>query len=118
MSEWWSVQSTGLIFGIGGAAYGVLGGIFGTAAGVLVQRGRGLPIVYGCLALLLAVAIGSVGLGTVALMIGQPRHVWMWPLLIGCAALSSVLPAGLMIPRFYRQAEQRRLAAAEMRRGS
>jgi hypothetical protein len=118
MSEWWSSQSTGMIFGIAGAACGVLGGILGTAAGVLVPRGRGKPLVYGCFALLCAIAIGSAALGAVALISGQPRHVWMWPILLGAIMLTSILPSGLMIPRWYRQAEQRRLEAAEIRRSS
>ena len=117
MSEWWPIQSTGMIFGIAGGACGVLGGIFGTAVGVLVPRGRGKPFVYCCLALLCSIAISSIGLGVTALVIGQPRHVWMWPTLLGVIMLTSVLPSGLMIPRWYRQAEQRRLEAAELRRG-
>ncbi len=60
MSEWWPIQSTGMIFGIAGGACGVLGGIFGTAVGVLVPRGRGKPFVYCCLALLCAIAISSI----------------------------------------------------------
>ena len=117
MSEWWPIQSTGMIFGIAGVACGVLGGMFGTAVGVLVQRGRGKPFVYGCLTLLCAIAISGAVLGVVALVIGQPRHVWMWPILLGSIMLTSVLPSGLMIPRWYRQAEQRRLEAGELRRG-
>ena len=117
MSEWWPIQSTGMIFGIAGGACGVLGGIFGTAVGVLVPRGRGKPFVYCCLSLLCAIAIGSIGVGVMALVIGQPQHVWMWPTLLGFVMLTSTLPSGLMIPRWYRQAERRRLEAAELRRG-
>jgi hypothetical protein len=117
MSEWWPIQSTGMIFGIAGGACGVLGGIFGTAVGVLVPRSRGKPFVYCGLALLCAFSIGSIGLGVTALVIGQPRHVWMWPMLLGFVMFTSALPSGLMIPRWYRQAEQRKLEAAGLRRG-
>jgi predicted membrane protein len=117
MSEWWPIQSTGMIFGIAGGACGVLGGIFGTAVGLLVRRCRGKPFVYCCLALLCAISIGSIGLGVMALVIGQARHVWMWPMLLGFVMLMSALPSGLMIPRWYRQAERRKLEAAGLRRG-
>lgn len=118
MNEWWTVQSTGLICGIAGAACGTLGGLYGTVAGLLVPRGRGKPIVYGILALNVAIALGGVVLGIVGLLAGQPQHVWLWPLLIGGVILVAVLPTGLMMPAFYRQAEQRRLAAAEFRKSS
>jgi MFS family permease len=118
MNEWWTIQSTALIFGIVGAACGLLGGLFGTVAGLLVPRGRGKPIVYGAFVSILAIALAGVVLGIAALLVGQPQHVWMWPLLTGGILLASILPSGLMIPAWYRQAERRRLAAAEFRRSS
>jgi len=118
MNEWWTMQSTGWIFGIAGAACGLLGGLFGTVAGFLVPRGRGKPIVYGALVSILAIALAGVVLGLAALLAGQPQHVWMWPLLTGGILLASTLPTGLMIPGWYRDAERRRLAAAEFRTSS
>ena len=41
MSPWWYAYDGNLIGAYGGAAIGVLGGILGTAAGVLAPRGKG-----------------------------------------------------------------------------
>ena len=116
MNEWWSEQAAGLIFGIAGSVGGVLGGLLGAAAGALIPQGRGKPLVYGLFGTLVILAIASVALGLVALLGGQPRHVWMPPLLVGGVMLVSILPSGLWLPRWYRQAEQRRLEAGEFRR--
>lgn len=118
MSEWWSGESSGMIIGTCGAACGALGGIFGIAAGLLVPRGRGQPFVYGVFALILAASIGGISFGVVALTNGQPRHVWMWPTLLGAIMLASTVPSGFQIPKWYRRAEQRRLDAAELRQGA
>lgn len=118
MNEWWTIESAGLIFGLTGAAGGLLGGLFGVMTSLLVPRGRGKPIVYGLFGLIVAIAVAGLVLGIVALLAGQPRHVWMWPILTGGVMLASSLPSGLMIPRWYGQAERRRLAAAEIRRSS
>ena len=116
MNEWWSEQAAGLIFGIAGSVGGVLGGLLGAAAGALIPQGRGKPLVYGLFGTLVILAIASVALGLWALVGGQPRHVWMPPLLVGGVTLVSILPSGLCLPRWYRQAEQRRLEAGEFRR--
>ncbi|MBU3727862.1 MAG: hypothetical protein FGM37_01235 [Phycisphaerales bacterium] len=116
INEWWPIQSTGLIFGIAGAAAGLLGGLYGTLCGLLVPRGKGKPIVYGMLAMIVVIGAASVMAGMIALLIGQPRHVFQWLLLVGGVMLVSTLPSGLMIPKWYRQAEQRRLEATELRK--
>ncbi|MFM7521338.1 MAG: hypothetical protein ACKO9B_12825 [Planctomycetota bacterium] len=118
MNEWWSEMSTGLIFGTAGAVYGTLGGLFGVLAGVMVPRGRGKPLVYGLMALLIASGLGGMALGATAVVLGQPGHVWMWPLLLGAMMLFSILPGGLGIHHAYRQAERRRLDAAELRQSA
>jgi ribose/xylose/arabinose/galactoside ABC-type transport system permease subunit len=115
-NEWWSIESTGLIFGIAGAAAGLLGGLYGILCGFLVPRGKGKPIVYGLFAMIVVVGAASVMTGLIALLIGQPRHVFQWLLLVGGVLLVATLPSGLMIPMWYRQAEQRRLEATELRK--
>lgn len=116
MSEWWSEQASGMIFGVAGAVCGVIGGIFGSACAVLVPRGRGKAVVYGALGLIVAAAVAGVAIGGVGILLGQPRHVWMWPMLLGAVLLAAMLPSGLMIPKWYLQAELRRLEAGELRR--
>lgn len=118
MSEWWTIESCGMIFGIIGAACGVLGGVYGSVVGLLVPRGRGKPVVYGVFGLLVALALAGLALGVSARMMGQPQHVWMWPALLGATMLMATLPSGFLIPSWYRKAEQRRLEAGELRRSS
>jgi len=115
-NEWWSIESTGLIFGIAGAAAGLFGGLYGSLCGFLVPRGKGKSIVYGMFAMIVVVGAASVMTGLIALLIDQPRHVFQWLLLVGGVLLVSTLPSGLMMPKLYRQAEQRRLEVTELRK--
>jgi hypothetical protein len=116
MTPWWNAHDGTLIGAYGGAAIGVLGGILGTAAGVLAPRGRAKGVI---LASFIGMALaGAVVLcaGAVAMLIGQPRHVW-YPLVLIGGIVVIVLP--MQIPALrarYRQAEMRRLEAEELRR--
>lgn len=118
MTEWWTVSDAGMIGGIGGGALGLLGAGLGCAAGVLVPRGRGKPVVMGLLALLTVLGVALAVAAGVALASSQPYHVW-YPLALGGGMLVfSVTPLIFIVPRMYRQAEARRLQAEELRRAS
>jgi hypothetical protein len=104
-----------------GAALGVLGGLIGTLSGVtgsLAARGIGrrvvLPIWW------TSAALGALLLvtGLIALIGGQPYGIW-YPLTLGGSVIAVI--EGALLPtiyRRYREADERRLAAAELRGGS
>lgn len=93
-----------------GMSLGLLGGLYGTACGLLVYRrkGRGLLTIAG--GVLFAVATGAALGGAALRLAGMPYHVWYpwlahWPasLIFGCLLI--------MVPFWYGLAEKARQAA-------
>ncbi|MEZ6242418.1 MAG: hypothetical protein R3B57_05185 [Phycisphaerales bacterium] len=118
MTEWWTAQEAGLIGGIGGAAIGVIfGGIGGGVGGPLAAMGKAKTLVLAIFALGIALGVACLGVGVVALSLGQPSHVWYVPLLAGVLLCSIMGPLFFAVRQRYRQHEQRKLAAEELRRG-
>ncbi len=116
MTEWWTVQQSGLIGGIGGAVVGILGGVIGTLAGAFARKGKLKPVVMALLTLLIVVCAAALLVGVTALVMKQPYHVWYPLMLIGF--IGSTVGA-TMIPvmrNVYRQAEHRRFEAEQLRR--
>ena len=92
-----------------GMSLGILGGLYGTACGLLAGRGkaRGLLTITG--AVLWGIATGALLGGVVLRLAGTPYYVWYpwlahWP---GSLIFGAIL---LMIPLGYRAAEQARQA--------
>jgi H+/Cl- antiporter ClcA len=117
MHPWWTDQQAGWIGGIAGAAFGLFGGLFGTVAGLCAPRGKCKRVVYGMAAVLIAVGAGGLCAGIVALALTQPYGVW-YPLILmgGIASVLSCVFTPLVRMR-YREAENRRLEAEQLRRG-
>jgi len=117
MIDWWTVEQATWIGAIGGSAIGVVGGTLGAAVGVLAPRGVGRRVV---IPLMVTLTLGggvALVAGIVALILGQPYHVY-YPLLLGGGVTGGVM--GALIPTVraaYRRAEQNRLGAEELRRG-
>lgn len=117
MSDWWDPQSSGMIGGLLGAAAGVFGGLLGAAIGVLAPRGKCKRLIIGAQVSAVAVGVAALVAGVAAVVMGQPYHVY-YPLLLAGFILTVVM--GAMLPvtlKRYRQADQRRLNAEELRRG-
>ncbi|MFN0134618.1 MAG: hypothetical protein ACKVS9_00705 [Phycisphaerae bacterium] len=117
MTEWWTPMQ-GTFFGaFGGAGIGVLLGTFGAIVGVYAARGK-----LGQWAVSVVVAVTALGVvtcvaGMIALAIGQPYHVYYPLMLIGGIA-SLVCGCNISTVRnAVRSCQQRKLAAAELRRG-
>ncbi len=87
---WWSDRQAGLIGGVLGSCIGVLGALVGTLCSV----GLGRRLVLGVLYSMIAFGIGALGLGLLALALGQPYAVWYPPLLLG--AVCAAVPPGLL----------------------
>lgn len=116
MDPWWTVQQAGWIGGSLGATLGLLGGAFGMTAGFLAPKGKGKVAVLSLIGVILGLGVLSLVAGIVALIASQPYHVYYPLLLIG--GIGSIV-AGVNLPVIlarYRQAEARRLDAAELRR--
>lgn len=116
MTEWWSSQSSVLVGSIGGGGFGAIVGLMGAAAGVLAPRGLARRLVMGAFITAFAIGLAALSAGVYAVIIGQPYHVWYGLVLIG--GLTTTL-MGFLLPVVamrYRQAEARKLDAAELRR--
>lgn len=108
MNEPWFSSQYAWIFGAG---VGVLGGIVGTAVGFLAPRGKAKGIVFGLYWFAMLMSTASLLGGIIALLSGQPYHVWYG---LGLAGLIGVLVFGLnyfTLTMAYRQAELRKLNA-------
>jgi hypothetical protein len=116
--DWWTPEQGGMIGAMLGAGVGVLlGGIGGGVCAPLAVRGKAKRFVFAFLGAITvmgaALLVGSV----VAMAVGQPYHVW-YPILLP-GVLSAPLGSFMLwiMRRSYRQHDERRLAAEELRRG-
>ena len=97
-----------------GTLFGVLGGCWGSLAGILAPMGRARRLVLGGGVAMFAVAVIFLASGAVALALRQPYGIWyglMLPGLLGVFVLPFQFP---MIRRRYREAELRRMQAEDL----
>lgn len=116
MEPWWTGEQAAWLGSIGGTAIGLLGAAVGTIGGICAPRGKCKALVLSLLAIPAAIGVVSLLGGIVALAESQPYHVY-YPLLTSGCVLTLVF--GGLLPVFvsrYRQADQRRLEAEELRR--
>jgi len=117
MEPWWDASFSNTLGGIVGSTIGVVfGAIGGGVGGPLAGRGQAKTFVLGMFWSGTAVGVALVLATVVAALLGQPFHVWQWMLICGVVLASVnavVLP---QLHRAYRVAEERRLAAEELRR--
>ena len=115
---WFNEVAFGAWFGaIGGVVLGGMGALVGTAAGILVPRGKGKVWLPAACAAVAVLGLASLAFGLVALVTGQPYGIWYPPLLGGVLG-TLLFGAGPFILRArYAQVEQRRLEAEALRRG-
>jgi ABC-type transport system involved in cytochrome c biogenesis permease subunit len=113
---WFNEVAFGSWFGvIAGCMEGGMGAALGTAAGILVPRGKGRPwLMAGCV-LMSVVGLAALAFGLAALVSGQPYGIWYPPLLAGVLGFLFFLGVPLLRAR-YAEAERRRLEAEALRR--
>ncbi len=104
---WWSESASAWFGGVGGAAVGVIGGVIGASAGVLVPKGKGKPFVVGTMATMAVLGLVALQAAVVAVILKQPYSVY-YPLILAGSVMvvvfGSLLPVTLMN---YRLAEAR-----------
>jgi hypothetical protein len=99
---------------IGGTSLGVAAGLSGALGGCLAPRGKCKGLVLTVHFGLIAISLGLLVAGVVALADKQPYGVWyglLLPGVIGSAVLGSLTPVLLLR---YRQAELRKSLAADL----
>ena len=117
MEPWWDESFSNTLGAIAGAVIGpVFGGIGGGVGGPLAGRGKAKRFVLGMF--WSGAILGALLLLTAAIAgaLGQPSHVWIWMLL--CGGILGFVCGGLLpvMHHVYRVAEERKLAAEELRR--
>ena len=117
MSPWWNEAVGTYIGAFGGAGIGVVCGTFGGVAGMLAQKGTGRAFVLGFH--LTVTVLGALVLlaGIVAVVMGQPYHVFFPLLLLGGITTAVMAPLYPVMKQRYAEAESRRLEAEAIRRG-
>ncbi len=119
MVEWFTVQQAGIVGGVAGAAFGTLGGgVMGPLIGVCAPRGKYRGPILAVMTGFIVLGFASLAVALVAWIQEQPGHV-IFPFLLLGALMVSIM--GILLPvvkRVYQQAEQRKLQAEELRRGS
>ncbi|MEO1279378.1 MAG: hypothetical protein AAFV77_10525 [Planctomycetota bacterium] len=116
MDPWFTEQAAGFVGTAVGVIYGAgFGGIGGGVGGPLASMGKARGLVVGTFVAGFVLGLALAATGLVALVLGQPWHVWFVFLLPGI--IGSLL-FGMLTQVFrmqYDKAEQRKLDAAAIR---
>jgi multidrug transporter EmrE-like cation transporter len=115
MSDPWFNEN--LYSWIPGTALGILAGLWGCLAGMLVPYGRARSLILGGMWVILFASAVLLSLGLIALLSGQPYDVWYG---LGLAGAIGLVVIGVNTPnvyRLYRTAEERKLAAHDLKDG-
>lgn len=116
MDPWFTEQTAGMVGTIIGVGLGAgFGGIGGGVGGPLAGMGKAKGLVMGIFVLGLLIGLGLAVTGVIALVMGQPWHVWFVFLMPGVAA---TLIFGCLLPVIraqYVRADQRKVDAAAIR---
>lgn len=116
LDAWWSADVAQIVGPLSGGLGGVIGGLSGGLGGYLAARGKARRWMLGLFGLLAAIGVVMLAAGVIGVVIGQPWYVW-FPLVLSGAVYTAVYPPCLwLLNRGYRHAEERRLAAEELRR--
>lgn len=117
MSEpWFDPNTFGAWYGaIAGGVGGAMGALIGTLGGTLAPRGIGRRWILGIMYFMVVAGVLQLVFGAYAWMAGQPYGIWYGPLLCGFIFTVVVGPLIPVLGQRYRQAEERRIAAAALR---
>jgi len=117
MSAWWGPEAGNMIGSFGSAGLGVLCGCLGAIGGVFGPRGKAKGLVLGMHGTLAGVCGLALLTGIAAALSSQPYHVWYPLVLVGGIGTFVLGPLFPVVAKRYREADQRRLQAEQLRRG-
>lgn len=98
-----------------GTLFGCLGGLWGACAGVLAPRGKARGFVLGAGVMFAVVSVAFLVAAIVAYLGGQPYGIWFG---LGLPGIQGLIVFPMLLPLVvlrYRQAEERRMAAMDIR---
>ncbi|TAJ11691.1 MAG: hypothetical protein EPO68_14305 [Planctomycetota bacterium] len=116
VEPWWDERTSSLLGACLGSGVGILGALLGTVGSYCANRGKARGAVLGTQLCLSILGFVVLCVGVTAWILGQPFHVG-YPLALVGFILALVM--GVLYPMMrlrFREAEQRKLAAAELRR--
>lgn len=117
MNPWWTENAAAWFGAIGGGAGGSLCGVLGMLIGILVPRGVGRRVIVPLCVLFAGLGAIALVASFVALLSGQPYHVW-FPLLMTGLVVTIVMSFMVALAIIgYRRVEERRMQAEDLRRG-
>ena len=116
MEPWWNAEYSSLIGPMTGAAGGLIGGLSGGLGGYLASRGKAKRLIVGLYAVLAGAGLLALLVGLYAAVSGQPWPIWFVLVLPGAIFTAVYPPCLYALLRAYKLAEERRLAAEELRR--
>ena len=96
-----------------GTAIGMAGGIWGSLVGVFASRGQGKALVWLSYWFMLAIGASLLVAAGLAYANEQPWPISYSLALPGVIVLLVLVPLGFVAARVYRQAEERKMRAAE-----
>ena len=97
-----------------GTAFGVLGGVWGSLAGIFGPRGKGKAVIWGGYFGLLICGVAMLFAAIYAAANGQPYGVWYGLMLPGVLSILVLGPLGFVAYSAMRKAEMRKMQAQEL----
>ncbi len=113
MEPWFDNQTAGMVGGIIGTGFGILGSLIGCSCWFFVSKGWKKPV-YAMFILGLAISGALLVTGIVALCVKQPYHVWygfLLPGFIGTIIFPCLLP---VVRNRFMAREMKKMQAADL----
>ncbi len=111
---WFNLETANLVGAILGSSIGILGGAWGTMAGIFARKGKYRRLILSFAVGLIGIGIVSLAVALAALIMRQPMAVY-WPfLVVGLVLSASILPNYFLAKKVYTDAELKKITVDGM----